>query len=195
MLLLLLASALVWLFRIPFLDGITWYIYRVDPLRPSSHIIVENWEGSIDMFERTRRVCDILDAKDSYSIIEEDAFNDIRKRHVYILDAYAAGIDTTRFFLIPFIKQDPKTLHIAQAVLDTAHARGWKEITIITADLHSARSRKAYLRAARPYGIDVTVIGGPLEDVTSENWTATSSGVTMAFEEVVKKIYYDIFVF
>jgi len=147
------------------------------------------------MFEHTRSICDILNAKDSYSTIEDGAFNDVRKRHAYILNAWAAGIDTTRFFLIPFVRQDPKTLHIAQAVLDTAHARGWKEITIVTADLHSARSRKAYLRAARPYGIGVTIVGGSLDNVTSKNWTANSSGVTMAFEEVVKKIYYDFFVF
>jgi hypothetical protein len=79
-------------------------------------------------------------------------------------------------------------------VADTAHQHGWQLLTIVTADLHSARSRKAYGVAARPYGISVAVIGIPDNRVTSTNWYTTSTGFSMALSETVKKLYYDFIV-
>jgi hypothetical protein len=175
--------------------GITNYIDRVDELHPAPRIIVENWTGDVEMFENSLAVLQSAGANEIWSIIFEDSYVDKRKRHAYVLNAWAAGIDTTAFFLIPVPKQDPKTLHIARAVADTAHQHGWQQLTIVTEDLHSARSRKAYLLAARPYGISVTTIGISLEGVTSTNWYTTSTGLSKAFSETIKKLYYDFVVF
>jgi hypothetical protein len=181
---LLLLVYLLWpLFRI----GITHYIYRVDELRPTQRIIVENWDGQIDLFEESAGVAASAGASEILSIITEDAYHDWRKRRAYILNAYAAGIDTVHFSLIAATKEDPKTLHFAQAVLDTAYHRHWQEITIVTADLHSARTRKAYVLAARPYHIGVRVIGVPYDGVSANNWTQSSTGLAMAFSETIKR--------
>ncbi len=147
------------------------------------------------MFDEAAKIAASVRAKLVSSIIMQDEFSDSRKRHAYILNAWAAGIDTTHFSLISVPRIDPKTLHIAQAVLDTAHQRDWKEFVLVTVDLHTARSRKAYVLAAKPYGISVSVAGIPVDGVSSSNWTATSSGLAMAFSETIKKIYYDIVVF
>ncbi len=175
--------------------GITSYIYHVDELVPASRVIVENWDGDVDFFEKSLAVSRSVGAGEIWSIIYEDAYADIRKRHAYFLNAWAAGVDTTSFFLIPVLNQEPKTLHIARAVADTAHRRGWQTLTIVTEDLHSARSRKAYRLAAKAYGISVSTIGVSLEGVTPSNWSASSAGLSEAFSETVKKVYYDLFVF
>jgi hypothetical protein len=175
--------------------GITNYITQKDTLHPVSRVIVENWEGQIDLFEGSEAVASSVGASEIVSIIFEDAYRDARKRRAYILNAWAAGIDTTRLSLLPVPKREPKTLNIAQAVLDTAHERHWMDLIIVTFDLHSARSKKAYLRAAKPYNIPICIAGISLDEVTSQNWSATSSGLAMAFSEMIKKIYYDLFVF
>lgn len=175
--------------------GITHYLYRVDELRPAQQIIVENWDGQIGLFEESASVAASAGASEILSIITEEAYHDPRKQRAYILNAWAAGIDTTHFSLIPFVIQDPKTLHIAQAVLDTAVHRHWQEITVVTADLHSARTRKAYLSAARPFHIGVRIVGVPYDDVNINNWTQSSTGLAMAFSETIKRLYYDLFVF
>jgi len=173
----------------------TQYISYEDELQPASHMIVENWDGDIDMFEGAAKIASVLGATEMVSIIYEDAYRDARKRKAHLLNAWAAGIDTTRFSLIPVPKRDPKTLNIARAVVDTARQRHWAELTIVTFNLHSARSRKAYLLAAKPYNITIRIAGISVEEVTSQNWTTTSSGVAAAFSETVKKMYYDLFVF
>jgi hypothetical protein len=175
--------------------GITNYIYRVDKLHPTTRIVVENWEGDIEMFENSLAVSRSAGAVEIWSIIFEDAYVDARKRRAFFLNAWAAGIDTTSFFLIPAVAQEPKTLHIARAVVDTAHQHGWRELTIVTADLHSARSRKVYNFAAKPYGISVTTVGVSLEGVSSTNWYTNSTGLSEAFSETIKKLYYDFIVF
>ncbi len=190
--LLLLVAYLLWpLFRI----GITHYICRSDELRPTQRIIVENWNGQIDLFEETAKVAASTGASEILSIITEDAYRDLRKRRAFIRNAGAAGIDENHFFLIPAMNKDPKTLHNAQAVLDTAVHRQWQEITVVTADLHSARTRKAYKAAALPHHIGVRVVGVPYEGVSGNNWTQSSTGLAMAFSETIKRMYYDLFVF
>ncbi len=190
--LLLLVACLLWpICRI----GITHYICRVDELRPAQRIIVENWDGQIDLFEESAKVALSAGTSEIHSIITEDAYRDWRKRRAFILNACAAGIDTAHFSLIPAINKDPKTLHFARAVLDTAFHRQWREITVVTADLHSARTRKAYIAAAMPYRIDVRVVGVPYDGVSRNNWTQSSNGLAMAFSETIKRLYYDLFVF
>ena len=139
--------------------GITNYIYRVDDLRPAPRVVVENWGGGVRMFGSALKVARSVGASEIWSIIFENSYLDTQKRHEYFLNAQAAGIDTTEFFLIPVPYEDPKTFHIARAVADTAHQRGWNDLTIVTTDLHSARSREAYSAAAQPYGMSVAVIG------------------------------------
>jgi UDP-N-acetylmuramyl pentapeptide phosphotransferase/UDP-N-acetylglucosamine-1-phosphate transferase len=175
--------------------AVTNYICYDDELHPVSRIIVENWDGDIDIFEGSAKVASSIGATEIFSIIFEDAYRDARKRKAYLLNAWAAGIDTARFSLIPVPKRDPKTLNIARTVLDTAHQRLWTELTIVTFALHSARSRKAYLLAAKPYTISIRIAGVALEEVTSQNWPTTSSGLATAFSETIKKMYYDLVVF
>ncbi len=190
--LLVLVAYLLWpLFRI----GITHYLCRSDELRPTQRIIVENWDGQIDLFAESVKVAAFVGADEILSIITEDAYRDWRKRRAYILNAFAAGIDTAHFSLIPAVNKDPKTLHFARAVLDTAFHRQWREITVVTADLHSARTRKAYNLAAVPYHISVRVAGITYEGVSGNNWTQSSTGLAMAFSETIKRMYYDLFVF
>ena len=175
--------------------GVTNYIFHEDELHPVSRIIVENWDGDIDLFEGSAAVASSVGATEIVSIIFEEAYHDARKRRAYLLNAWAAGIDTTHFSLLPVPKREPKTLNIARTVLDTAHQKRWTELTVVTFDLHTARSRKAYLLAAKPYNISIRFTGISLDDVSSQNWSTTSNGLAMAFSEMIKKMYYDLVVF
>ena len=123
--------------------GVTNYICYEDELHPVSRIIVENWDGDIDIFEGSAKVASSIGATEIVSIIFEDAYRDARKRKAYFLNAWAAGIDTARFSLIPVPKQEPKTLNIARTVLDTAHQRHWTELTIVTFDSSRSTIKKS----------------------------------------------------
>ena len=175
--------------------GITSYLYQVDEMHPVSRIFVENWAGQIAIFEGSAKVATKVGAKEIVTMIFEEDFNDARKRHAYVLNAWAAGIDTTHFSMIPVPKREPKTQNIARTILDTARQRQWTQLTVVTFDLHSARSAKAYRLAAKPYNISISMVGIPLEGVNSSNWNMTSTGLSFAFSELIKRLYYDIFIF
>ena len=172
----------------------SFIIDRENPTR-SDHLIVENWIGDVDIFDETRKIAQQMGKTEIGTIIFEDHYANTRKRQMYLMSAWAAGLDTSAFKLIPVPRLEQKTLHIAQAVLDSAHRLGWKELTVATVEMHSARSKKAYLRAAKNYGIIVHVATFPFENVTAENWHTSASGLAMAFSELIKLIYYDLAVF
>ena len=113
-----------------------------------------------------------------------------------ILDAaWDAGFDTAAMKLIRVPLLEPRTRNVATAVIDSAHAWNWNEITIITADLHAARSRKTYQIGGERYGIRVFVQGVPYANVSSENWYRSVSGVLTAIQETGKRVYYEMVVF
>ena len=180
----------------PFLrTAITKFIVSEDVPQPMRQMVIENWVEDIDMFEEARPIWESVGKPEVCTIMFDKYYRDPRKRHAAMLTAWSAGLDTSSLFLIPVPMKDPKTLNIARAVLDTARSRGWKEVTILTLNMHSARSRKAYELAAKPYGITVRVVTITKEGVTPENWDKTSVGLTMVFSELVKKIYYELVVF
>jgi hypothetical protein len=175
--------------------AITNYIYNVGELHPASRILAENWDGRVEFFEGVARVAEKAGATEVATIIFEESYKNPRQRRAYYINAWAAGIDTAHLSLIIVPNREPKTLNIAKTVLDTAYQRHWSDLTIVTFDLHSARSGKAYRFAAKPYNISVTMIGIPIEGVNYKNWTWTSTGLSFAFSELIKKLYYDFYVF
>lgn len=89
---------IVWLGRPLLRIGVTNYISYEDKLHPVSRIIVENWDGHIDIFIGAAKVASSVGATEIFSIIFEDMYHDASKRKAYFLNAWATGIDTTRFF-------------------------------------------------------------------------------------------------
>jgi hypothetical protein len=180
----------------PLIRGcVTAYLWKVDQSERASIVVLENWSGEVDLFENAAKVLNSLQAETLCSVIYEDWYANARKRHAYLLNAWASGIDTTRLKLIPVLKLDPKTLHTAEAVIDTARKHRWETITLLTIDLHTARSGKAYRKIAQPFGIVIRVAGLPYEGIDTSNWYRTSSGLALGFSEMVKRIYYDLFIF
>lgn len=162
---------------------------------PTNNIVVENWSGDKQFYDLAMTIYELRRNATIASIIFEPFFVD-SIRHGEILDAaWDAGFDTTAMKLIRVPLQEPRTLNIATAVIDSAHAWNWKEITIITADLHAARSRKTYQIEAERYGIRVFVQGVPYADVSSENWYRSVRGVLTAIQEIGKRVYYELVVF
>ncbi len=179
----------------PLIRGcITGYVWDVSTPKPGSTVVIENWDGQLDFFEEGRKVFDAIRGTTLCSIIYEDSYANPRKRQTYLNNAWGAGIDTSKLKLIAVLKEDPKTLHTARAVVDTALDHHWTEITLLTFDLHTARSGKCYRTYATPAGIDVQVGGLPYDGVDHTNWFETSSGMAGGFSEFVKRVYYDIFV-
>ncbi len=170
------------------------YVWDVGVPKSGSVVVIENWDGQTDFFEEGQRKFDTIRGTMLCSVIYTDSYSNLRKRQAYLNNAWGAGVDTARLKLIPVLKEDPKTLHTAKAVLDTALNHHWTAITLLTFDLHTARSGRCYRKFAMPGGIDVQVGGLPSEGVDHTNWFRTSSGVAGGFSEFVKRVYYDIFV-
>jgi hypothetical protein len=157
------------------------------------NIVVENWTGEYEIFTYANASARQLQARTIVSTMYESVFNHARLKQSVMLNAWSAELDTASliFFIVPF--QEPKTLNIAKAVVDSAHQRGWKEFALVTRDLHSRRSRRCYEKFATPLGIKVHLI--PYERAFNHrNWFQSLTGWTVALPEIVKQLYYDAFV-
>jgi hypothetical protein len=171
--------------------------YIVDEIPTSyphcEHLVVENWTGDYEIFVHAKTFAEKTGAKTIVSTMYESIFNHPRLKQATLLNAWSAELDTTTlvFFVVPF--QEPKTLNLAKAVIDSAHQRGWKEFSLVTRDLHSRRSRLCYEKFAKPLGITVHIL--PYErEFNHRNWFHSITGWTVAFPEIIKQLYYDLVV-
>ncbi len=171
--------------------------YIVDEIPTSyphcSNLVVENWTGDYEIFAFAKAFAESTHAQTVVSTMYESVAKHPRLRQATLLNAWSAELDTASlvFFIVPF--QEPKTLNIAKAVVDSAHKRGWKEFSLVTRDMHSRRSRLCYEKFAKPLGITVHLL--PYErDFNHQNWFESITGWTVAFPEIVKQLYYDLFV-
>ncbi len=162
---------------------------------PSNNIVVENWSGDKQFYDLAMAIYERRRQATIASIIFESAYNDTLRRREILDAAWDAGFDSTALKLIRVPLREPRTLNIAATVVDSAHAWNWKEITIITADLHAARSRKTYQIEAERYGITVFVQGVPYANVSSDNWYKSMKGIVTALQEIGKRVYYELSVF
>ena len=177
------------------LNLITSVLVDEDVPPQKTNIVIENWSGDIEVFEKSKKVAEEINAKEINSIIFRSEFTSQRLRDYYLHSAQLAGLDTTKIGLIPVPVKEPKTFNIAQAVIDTAVQRGWNNITIVTFELHTSRSKKTYSRSVKGKNITVYAVGIPSLFVTRENWHKSATGYGLAGEELVKRIYYELFVF
>ena len=166
-----------------------------DPIEHPKHLVIENWSGDEELFAPAKDFAERFDVRDVATIIFEELYRDTLYRREILDAAWDGGFDTTQLKLIRVPRHEPKTLNIAAAVIDSARAWGWKEITVATAELHSARSRKTYNRAAERYGISVHVRGLPYSKITADNWFKSVRGLLSAVEELAKRLYYELAVF
>lgn len=171
--------------------------YIIDEIPTSyphcSNLVVENWTGDYEIFAFAKAFAESTHAQTVVSTMYESVAKHPRLKQATLLNAWSAELDTTSlvFFIVPF--QEPKTLNIAKAVVDSAYKRGWKEFSLVTRDMHSRRSRLCYEKFAKP--LDITVHLLPYErDFNHQNWFESTTGWTVAFPEVVKQLYYDLFV-
>ncbi|MFQ3609045.1 MAG: hypothetical protein SNJ55_10480 [Chloroherpetonaceae bacterium] len=171
--------------------------YIVDEIPTSypqcENLVMENWTGDYEIFAFAKQFAETTHAQTVVATMYESIHNHPRLRQATLLNAWSAELDTTSlvFFIVPF--QEPKTLNIAKAVVDSVHRRGWKEFSLVTRDLHSRRSRRCYEKFAKPLGITVHLL--PYErEFNHRNWADSITGWTVAFPEIVKQLYYDVFV-
>ncbi|MCS6988113.1 MAG: hypothetical protein NZM06_01170 [Chloroherpetonaceae bacterium] len=156
------------------------------------NLVVENWTGDYETFVFAKAFAEKTGADIIAATIYESVQKHPRKRQATMLNAWSAELDTASlvWFVVPF--KEPKTLAIAKTVVDSAHKRGWKEFSLVTRDLHSRRSRLCYEKFAKPLGIKVHIL--PYEsEFNHRNWFESVTGWTVAFPELVKQLYYDLF--
>lgn len=170
--------------------------YIVDEIPASyprcANLVVENWTGDYETFVYAKAFAEQTGAERIVSTVYESVYRHPRLRQAMMLNAWSAELDTAslEFFIVPF--QEPKTLNIAKAVVDSAHKRGWKAFSLVTRDLHSRRSRLCYEKFAKPLGIAVHLLSYERE-FNHRNWFESITGWTVAFPELVKQLYYDVF--
>jgi hypothetical protein len=173
---------------------VTQLLVTEDSNGVSTHYVIENWAGSKSQFDEAILVCEKTEGSDVATIIFQHLYDDTLSRREVIEAAWDAGFDTSHLRLIPVPQREPKTLNIASAVVDSAGAWGWTHFTLVTAQLHTARSKKAYqYHSGRAIG--VSVVGVPFLGVSSRNWFLSWEGYETVFEELTKTIYYALFVY
>jgi hypothetical protein len=171
--------------------------YIVDEIPTSypqcKNLVVENWTGDYEIFVHAKTLAEKTGATTIAATMYESTYHHPRLKQATLLNAWSAELDTASliFFIVPF--QEPKTLNLAKAVVDSAYARGWKEFSLVTRDLHSRRSRLCYEKFAKPLGITVHIL--PYErEFNHRNWFQSTTGWTVAFPELIKQLYYDFVV-
>jgi hypothetical protein len=160
---------------------------------PCAHLVVENWTGDIETFLFAKGFAEQTGARLIAATVYSSVYSNARQRQAMMLNAWAAELDTSRlvFFIVPF--EEPKTLNLAKAVIDSVSGRGWREFGLVTQDLHSARSKKCYDQFAKPKGIAVHLLLYE-RDFNRKNWFRSLTGWTVAFPELIKRLYYDMFI-
>ncbi len=161
----------------------------------ATHYVIENWAGSKSQFDEAIRVCERTEGSDVATIIFGDLYQDTLSRREVVEAAWDAGFDTSHLKLIPVPLREPKTMNIASAVIDSASAWGWSHLTLVTAQLHTARSKKAYQYHSAKKNIGVAVVGVPFLGVSSSNWFMSWEGYETVFEELTKTLYYSVAVY
>ncbi|MBI5474584.1 MAG: hypothetical protein HY961_19785 [Ignavibacteriae bacterium] len=174
---------------------VTQLLVEEDTNGVATHYVIENWAGSKSQFDEAILVCEKTEGSDVATIIFEHLFQDTLSRREVIEAAWDAGFDTSHLKLIPVPQREPKTLNIASAVIDSASAWGWTHLTLVTAQLHTARSKKAYQYHTRNKSISVSVVGVPFLGVSSRNWFLSWEGYETVFEELTKTVYYAVMVY
>lgn len=169
-------------------------LLNVDESPPLKHILLENWSGDIGQFVAARAAVGGADKGQFCTFIFEHLHVDPREHRRYIHAAHVAGLDTATLRLIPVPYENPRTLHIAGAVLDSAAAWGWDTLTVVTAKLHTARSGDVYRRLSQPRGLTIYMVGAAYMEITEKNWFMSWEGIETVLEELLKKVYYDTMV-
>ena len=175
--------------------AVIWFTVDVDPPAPTSHLVVENWNGSIGVFEQANAIAAEVGHPQIWALVNLPPYFEERTRRESMSNAWAAGIDTSRFSLLLVPPREPKTFNNAKAIIDTASKLGWNELTLATAVFHSGRSKKALLYFAEPKGIKVRVLPWFEEGTTLSDWYETDAGQAAVFNEFLKMFFYDIYVF
>ena len=171
------------------------YIVDVDQPAATRHLVVENWTADADVFEQARVIASRVGDPEIWALVSSRPYFEDRARKQTMVNAWAAGIDTAKLRLILLISKEPKTFNNARAIVDTASKLGWKELTLVTAVFHSARSKKALLYFARTKGIEIRVLPYFEPGTSLNDWYESDTGQAEAFNEFLKTFFYDIYVF
>jgi len=175
--------------------AVVWFTVDIDPPAPTAHLVVENWDANIEVFEQANAIAAQVGHPEIWALVNQPPYFEERTRRQSMANAWAAGIDTSRFRLLLVPAKEPKTLNNAKAIIDTASKLGWKELTLATAVFHSGRSKKALRYFAEPKGITVRVLPWFEAGATLSDWYETDAGQAAAFNEFLKMFFYDIYIF
>lgn len=110
--------------------------------------------------------------------------------NLYILEF---STDTALYKKIPIEPKDPVTLNLANQVSEFLKSKNYKRLIVISEAIHSQRTRLAFKKVFKSSGIEVATI--PVESgSTKYNWWKTDIGLSSVFSELIKLIYYLLFV-
>ena len=171
------------------------YTVDIDEPRNTQHLVVENWNADVDVFEQTAGMAKQLGNPEIWALVFERPYMRERTRKQALVNAWAAGLDTSRLKLLLVRAKEPKTYNNARAIVDTARKLGWNELTLATLVFHSARSKKALLHFTKDTGIQVYVLPYFEAGATPQDWYETDTGQAEVLAEFVKRLFYDIYVF
>lgn len=101
--------------------------------------------------------------------------------------------DTSLYRKLPIEPIDPVTLNLARQVFKNLKSRGYKRIILISESYHSYRSKLAFERAFQNSGIEISTIPAEM-GITKDNWWKSDIGLSTTFSEIIKLIYYRLFV-
>ena len=101
--------------------------------------------------------------------------------------------DTSLYKKLPVKPIDPVTFNLAKEVFKNLKSKGYKRIILISESYHSYRSKLAFEKAFQNSGIEISTIPAEM-GITKDNWWKSDTGLSTTFSEIIKLIYYRLFV-
>jgi uncharacterized SAM-binding protein YcdF (DUF218 family) len=78
----------------------------------------------------------------------------------------------------------------AELVAGYCEREGYKVVLVVTSQFHTRRTRQVFRQALRAVGVDVTVIGAPPSEYSTDAWWESEKGLLFVYDEYIKLIYY-----
>lgn len=189
---LLLAFALLFLFRMPLLLATSNALIEQDQLQKADALFVLSGNS----YDRGNEAVRILNSgyvplfvcTGANPVVELKSLNiDTLESDMIVANLHRQGVADT---LIAQLKEGTSTIEEADAILRYCRTKNFKRVMVLSSLLHTARVNSVFREKFEKAGIELIVRGAPSSRFKESEWWKSEEGLIAVNNEWIKTIYY-----
>ncbi len=189
---LLLAFALLFLFRMPLLRATSNALIEQDQLQKADALFVLSGNS----YDRGNEAVKILRSgyipliicTGANPVVELKSLNiDTLESDMIVANLHRQGVADT---LIAQLKEGTSTIEEADAILRYCRAQNYKRVMVLSSLLHTGRVNSVFREKFENAGIELIVRGAPSSRFKESEWWKNEEGLIAVNNEWIKTIYY-----